>query len=54
MRVRCLCRLQRAPTKSRKAPNAAASTPIEIGIKDFVVRAIPGIDMRLLFDVQHQ
>jgi transposase len=35
----------------RKAPNAAASTAIEIGIKDFVVRAVPGIDMRLLVDV---
>ncbi len=34
-----------------KAPNAAATTAIEIGIKDFVVRAVPGIDMRLLVDV---
>ncbi len=40
-----------AATEMRKAPNAAASTPIEIGIKDFVVRAVPGIDMRLLIDV---
>ena len=38
-------------TEMRKAPNAAASTPIEIGIRDFVVRAVPGIDMRLLIDV---
>ena len=37
-------------TEMRKAPNAAASTPIEIGIRDFVVRAEPGIDMRLLID----
>jgi hypothetical protein len=34
-----------------KAPNAVASTAIEIEIKDFVVRAVPGIDMRLLVDV---
>ena len=34
-----------------KAPNTAATTAIEIGIKDFVVRAVPGIDMRLLVDV---
>ena len=34
-----------------KAPNAAATTAIEIGIKDFVVRVVPGIDMRLLVDV---
>jgi transposase len=40
-----------AATETRKAPNAAASTAIEIGIKDFVVRAGPGIDMRLLIDV---
>ena len=38
-------------TEMRKAPNAAASTPIEIGIRDFVVRAVPGIDMRLLIDL---
>jgi hypothetical protein len=25
--------------------------PIEIGIRNFVVRAVPGIDMRLLIDV---
>ena len=40
-----------AATEVTKAPKAAPSTPIEIGIKDFVVRAVPGIDMRLLFDV---
>ena len=40
-----------AATETRKAPNAAASTAIEIGMKDFVVRAGPGIDMRLLIDV---
>lgn len=40
-----------AATDVTKAPKAAPSTPIEIGIKDFVVRAVPGIDMRLLFDV---
>jgi transposase len=38
-------------TEMRKAPNAAASMSIEIGIRDFVVRAVPGIDMRLLIDV---
>jgi transposase len=38
-------------TEMRKAPNAAASMPIEIGIRDFAVRAGPGIDMRLLIDV---
>jgi transposase len=38
-------------TEMRKAPNAAASMSIEIGIRDFVVRAMPGIDMRLLIDV---
>jgi transposase len=38
-------------TEMRKAANAAASVPIEIEIKDFVVRAVPGIDMRLLIDV---
>jgi transposase len=40
-----------ASMETRKAPNAAASMSIEIGIKDFVVRAVPGIDMRLLIDV---
>ena len=40
-----------AATEVTKAPKAASSTPIEIGIKDFVVRAVPGIDMRLLIDV---
>ena len=40
-----------AATEVTKAPKAAPLTPIEIGIKDFVVRAGPGIDMRLLFDV---
>jgi transposase len=35
----------------RKTPAASASPPIEIGIKDFVVRAAPGIDLRLLVDV---
>jgi transposase len=40
-----------AATEMRKMPNAAASTAIEIEIKDFVVRAVPGIDMRLLVDV---
>jgi transposase len=34
-----------------KTPKVAASPPIEIGIKDFVVRAVPGIDMGLLIDV---
>ena len=38
-------------TEMRKAPNAAASMSIEIGIRDFVVHAVPGIDMRLLIDV---
>ncbi len=38
-------------TEIRKTPNAAASTAIAIEIKDFVVRAVPGIDMRLLVDV---
>jgi transposase len=38
-------------TEMRKAPNAAGSMPIEIGIGNFVVRAVPGIDMRLLIDV---
>lgn len=40
-----------AATEVTKAPKAAPSTPIEIGIKDFVVRVVPGIDMGLLFDV---
>jgi transposase len=39
-----------AATEIRE-PNATASTPIEIGIKDFVVRAVPGIDIGLLIDV---
>jgi transposase len=38
-------------TETRKVPNAAALVPIEIGIGDFVVRAVPGIDMRLLIEV---
>jgi transposase len=38
-------------TEMRQAPTAVASTPIEIAIKDFVVRAVPGVDMRLLVDV---
>ena len=33
------------------APKAGRSTAIENAIKDFVVRAVPGIGMRLLFDV---
>ena len=40
-----------AATEGREAPNVAASMPIEIGIRNFVVRAVPGIDMRLLIDV---
>jgi transposase len=40
-----------AATEVREAPNVAASMPIEIGIRNFVVRATPGIDMRLLIDV---
>jgi transposase len=40
-----------AATEIREAPNVAASMPIEIGIRNFVVRAVPGIDMRLLIDV---
>ena len=40
-----------AATEIREAPNAAAATPIEIGIRNCVVRAVPGIDMRLLIDV---
>ena len=38
-------------TEMRQAPTAVASTPIEIAIKDFVVRAVPGVDMRLLVNV---
>jgi transposase len=38
-------------TETRKVPNAAALAPIEIGIGDFVVRAVPGIDMTLLIEV---
>jgi len=38
-------------TEIRKSSTAAASTPIEIGIKDFVVRVTSGVDMRLLIDV---
>jgi len=40
-----------AATEMRKTSNAAASTAIAIEIKDFMVRAVPGIDMRLLVDV---
>jgi transposase len=40
-----------AATEVREAPNVAASMSIEIGIRNFVVRAVPGIDMRLLIDV---
>jgi transposase len=40
-----------AVTEVREVPNVAASMPIEIGIRNFVVRAVPGIDMRLLIDV---
>ncbi|MGO8855523.1 MAG: IS66-like element accessory protein TnpA [Steroidobacteraceae bacterium] len=40
-----------AVTEVREAPNVAASMPIEIGIRNFMVRAVPGIDMRLLIDV---
>ena len=40
-----------ATTEIRETPNVAASIPIEIGIRNFVVRAVPGIDMRLLIDV---
>ena len=40
-----------AATEMRKTLNAAASAAIEIEIKDFVVRAVPGIDMRLLVNV---
>jgi transposase len=40
-----------AAPEMRKAPNAAALAAIEIRIKDFVVRAVPGVDMRLLVDV---
>jgi transposase len=35
----------------RKMPKVGPSPPIEIGIADFVVRAVPGIDMGLLIDV---
>ena len=38
-------------TEIRKSSTAAASTPIEIGIKDFVVRVGSGVDMGLLIDV---
>jgi transposase len=38
-------------TAATEVTKAAPSTPIEIGIKDFVVRAVPGIDMRLLIEV---
>jgi transposase len=40
-----------AATEMGKTANAVVSTPIAIAIKDFVVRAVPGIDMRLLVDV---
>ena len=40
-----------AATEMGKTPNAVVSTPIAIAIKDFVVRAVPGVDMRLLVDV---
>ncbi len=40
-----------ATTEMRATSNTAASTAIEIEIKDFVVRAVPGIDMRLLVNV---
>jgi transposase len=40
-----------AATEIREAPNVTASMSIEIGIRNFVVRAVPGIDMRLLIDV---
>jgi transposase len=40
----------RAAVEVRKTPKVGPS-PIEIGIKDFVVRAVPGIDMGLLIDV---
>jgi hypothetical protein len=36
-----------AATEMRRTPNTAASTAIEIEIKDFVVRAVPGIDSQL-------
>jgi hypothetical protein len=38
-------------TEMRQALDAVASATIEIEIKDFVVRAVPGLDMRLLVDV---
>jgi transposase len=41
----------RAAVEVRKTPKVAPSPPIEIGIKDFFVRAVPGIDMGLLIDV---
>jgi len=34
-----------------QSESLSAIAGIRIGIKDFVVRAVPGIDMRLLFDV---
>ena len=40
-----------AATEVTKAPKAAPSTPIEIGIKDLSCLSVPGIDMRLLFEV---
>jgi transposase len=40
-----------AAAEMGKAPDAVASTPIAIAIKDFVVRAVPGTDMRLLVAV---
>lgn len=38
-------------TEMMKSPAASGLTPIEIAIEDFVVRATPGIDVRLLVDV---
>lgn len=40
-----------AAAEMGKAPDAVASAPIAIAIKDFVVRAVPGTDMRLLVAV---
>jgi transposase len=40
-------------TEMGKSSSVAASTPIEIGIKDFVVRVGSGVDMGLLVDVLH-
>jgi transposase len=40
-----------AAPEMRKTPNAAASIAIAIEIKDFVVRAVPGVEMCLLVDV---